>query len=40
MIVGGTGAFEGLRGSGEMKVVNGPDADSPALVTFTGTVKR
>ena len=39
-IVSGTGAFEGLRGRGEMKVVYGPDADSPADVTFTGTVTR
>ena len=40
MIVGGTGAFEGLRGSGEMEVVYDPDEDSPAHVTFTGTVTR
>jgi hypothetical protein len=33
-------AFEGLRGSGEMEVVYGPDADSPTHVTFTGTVTR
>jgi hypothetical protein len=39
-IVGGTGAFEGLRGSGEMEVVYAPDEDSPAHVTFTGTVTR
>ena len=39
-IVSGTGAFEGLRGSGEMEVVYGPDADSPAHVTFRGTVTR
>ena len=39
-IVSGTGAFEGLRGSGEMEVVYGPDADSPTHVTFTGTVTR
>jgi hypothetical protein len=39
-IVGGTGAFDGLRGSGEMEVVNGPDEDSPARETLTGTVTR
>jgi hypothetical protein len=39
-IVGGTGAFEGLRGSGEMEVVYDPDNDSLAHSTFTGTVTR
>jgi hypothetical protein len=39
-IVGGTGAFEGLRGSGEMEIVYGPDADSPARETLTGTATR
>ncbi len=39
-IVSGTGTFKGLRGSGEMEVVYGPDADSPTHVTFTGTVTR
>ena len=39
-IVGGTGAFEGLRGSGTMEVAYGPNADSPTHVTFTGTVTR
>ncbi len=39
-IVSGTDAFEGLRGSGEMEVVYDPDEDSPAHVTFTGTVTR
>jgi hypothetical protein len=39
-IVGGTGEFEGLRGSGEMEVVNDPDPDSPARETLTGTVTR
>jgi hypothetical protein len=33
-IVSGTGAFEGLRGSGEMEV------DPPGHETFTGTVTR
>jgi hypothetical protein len=37
-IVSGTGAFEGLRGSGEMEVVNDPDDDSLAHETLTGTV--
>jgi hypothetical protein len=39
-IVGGTGAFEGLRGSGEMEVVYDPDDDSPARETLIGTVTR
>jgi hypothetical protein len=39
-IVGGTGAFEGLRGSGTMEVAYGPNADAPTRVTFTGTVTR
>ena len=39
-IVGGIGAFEGLRGSGEMQVEYDPDDDSLAHVTFTGTVTR
>ena len=40
MIVGGTGAFEGLHGSGEMEVVYDPADDSAARPTFTGTVTR
>lgn len=39
-IAGGTGAFEGLGGSGEMKVVNDPDDDSLGRETLTGTVQR
>lgn len=39
-IVSGTGAFERLRGSGEMEVVYDPDPDLPAHVTFTGTATR
>jgi|ERR671925_517627 hypothetical protein len=39
-IVSGTGAFEGLRGSGELEVTNDPDDDSLASETFTGTVRR
>ncbi len=39
-IVSGSGAFDGLRGSGKMEVVYDPDDDSPAHVTFTGTVTR
>ena len=37
-IVGGSGAFEGLRGNGGMEAVYGPNQDSPTTVTFTGTV--
>jgi hypothetical protein len=39
-LVGGTGAFEGLGGSGEMKVVTDPDDDSLGRETLTGTVQR
>jgi hypothetical protein len=39
-IVSGTGAFEGLSGSGEMEVVYDPDEEAPTHVTFTGTVTR
>jgi hypothetical protein len=39
-IVGGTGAFDGLRGSGEMEVVYDPDDDSLGRETLTGTVTR
>ena len=39
-IVSGTGAFEGLRGDGEMEVVNDPDDDSLGLEALTGTVTR
>jgi hypothetical protein len=39
-IVSGTGAFEGLRGSGEMEIVNDPDDDSVGFETLIGTVTR
>lgn len=39
-IVSGTGAFEGLRGSGKMEVQYDPDDDSRARETLTGTVTR
>ena len=39
-IVSGTGAFEGLRGSGEMEVVYDPDPNAPARGTYTGTATR
>ena len=39
-IVTGTGAFEGLRGSGLMETKYGPGADSPGLETYAGTVTR
>jgi hypothetical protein len=35
-IVSGSDAFDGMSGSGEMKVVYGPDEDSPAQETLTG----
>lgn len=37
-IVSGTGAFDGLDGSGEMEVVYDPDDDSLAHETLTGIV--
>lgn len=40
MIVSGTGAFEGLRGTGELQVAYSADDDSLTLATFTGTVTR
>jgi hypothetical protein len=39
-IASGTGAFEQLRGSGEMEAVYDPDPTAPAHVTLTGTVMR
>jgi hypothetical protein len=39
-IVSGTGAYEGLRGSGEMEIVYDPDPNEPARGTYTGTVTR
>jgi hypothetical protein len=43
-IVGGTGTFEGVRGSGEMEVTydpsNEPGKESLAQATLTGTVTR
>ena len=39
-IVSGTGAYEGLRGSGEMEIVYDPDPKQPARGTYTGTVTR
>jgi hypothetical protein len=40
-IVSGTGAFEGLRGSGEMEIVYDPDPNElAARETYTGTVTR
>ena len=37
-IVSGTGAFEGLGGSGKSEAVYGPNPSSPVRETFTGTV--
>jgi hypothetical protein len=37
-IVSGTGAYVGLRGSGEMEIVYDPDPKQPARGTYTGTV--
>ena len=39
-IVSGTGAFEGLHGSGEMEIAYDPDPAAPARETYTGTVTR
>jgi hypothetical protein len=39
-IASGSGAFEGLRGSGEMQVAYDPGGNAPALDTLTGTVTR
>jgi len=39
-IVSGTGAFEGLGGSGKSEAVYGPNPSSPVRETFTGTVTR
>jgi hypothetical protein len=39
-IVSGSGAFEGLSGSGKMEVTNDPDPDAPARETLTGTATR
>ncbi len=39
-IASGTGAFEGLRGSGEMEIVYDTDPNAAARGTYTGTVVR
>lgn len=39
-IVSGTGAFEGLGGSGEFEITYDPDDDALASETYTGTVTR
>jgi hypothetical protein len=39
-IVSGTGAFEGLGGSGKSEAVYDPDPDAPVRETLTGTVTR
>jgi len=39
-IVGGTGEFEGLSGSGKSEAVYGPNPSSPVRSTFTGTATR
>ena len=39
-IVSGTGAYEGLRGSGEMEVKDPADEDALGHETLTGTVTR
>jgi hypothetical protein len=36
-IVGGTGDFEGLRGSGNVEIAYDPDPEAPARETYTGT---
>ena len=37
-VLSGTGAYDGLAGSGTMLAVYDPDPDAPTDVTFTGTV--
>jgi hypothetical protein len=39
-IVNGTGAFEGLGGSGEFEITYDPDDEALASETYTGTVTR
>ena len=39
-LVSGTGAFEGLRGSGKLETAYDPDDDALAQETLTGTVTR
>jgi hypothetical protein len=39
-LVSGTGAFEGLRGSGKMETTYDPDDDALARETLTGTATR
>jgi hypothetical protein len=39
-VAGGTGAFEKIRGSGEMETVYGSTVDGPVRETLTGTVTR
>lgn len=39
-IVSGTGVYEGIEGSGELKVINEPGPTAPARETYTGTVSR
>jgi hypothetical protein len=39
-LVSGTGAFEGLRGSGKLETTYDPDDDTLAQETLTGTVTR
>ena len=39
-IVSGTGAFEGLNGSGKSEAVYGPNPNSPVRETLAGTVTR
>jgi hypothetical protein len=39
-IVTGSGAFEGLRGTGPMEIAHDPHDDSVGLETLTGTVTR
>ena len=40
MIVKGTGAYDGLTGSGTLEAVYDPDPAAPTNVTFTGTARR
>ena len=39
-VVSGTGAYEGLRGSGKFRITYPPDPNAPARERYTGAVTR